>query len=117
MQRKRNKWWNGFKPKTYSADFTLDSPGYEKLRSGSDGAEEHLYNPLTIHKLQEATKSANYELFKEYTSLIDSEEAEINLRGLLEFDYNSKEIPIEEVEPVSEIVKRFCTGAMSFGSM
>ncbi|BCZ45254.1 glutamate synthase subunit alpha [Clostridium gelidum] len=108
---------NGFRPKTYSADFTLDSPGYEKLRSGIDGAEEHLYNPLTIHKLQEATRNANYELFKEYTSLIDSEEAEINLRGLLEFDYNSKEIPLEEVEAVSEIVKRFKTGAMSYGSI
>ena len=107
---------NGFKDKTYAADFALDSPGYEKLRSG-DGKEEHLYNPLTIHKLQEATKSGNYELFKEYTSLIDDEEAEITLRGLLEFNYNSKEIPLEEVEPVSEIVKRFKTGAMSYGSI
>lgn len=107
---------NGFKDKTYAADFALDSPGYEKLRSG-DGKEEHLYNPLTIHKLQEATKSGDYELFKEYTSLIDDEEAEITLRGLLEFNYNSKEIPLEEVEPVSEIVKRFKTGAMSYGSI
>ncbi|MBC2440626.1 glutamate synthase large subunit, partial [Clostridium saccharobutylicum] len=107
----------GFNDKTYAADFTLDSPGYEKLRSGENGAEEHLYNPLTIHKLQESTKTGNYELFKEYTSLIDKEEAEINLRGLLEFNYNSKEIPIEEVESVSEIVKRFKTGAMSYGSI
>ena len=108
---------NGYKPKTYSADFTLDSPGYEKLRSGRDGTEEHLYNPLTIHKLQEATKTANYELFKEYTSLIDDEEAEINLRGLLDFNFNSKEIPLDEVEAVEAIVKRFKTGAMSYGSI
>ncbi|CUU50153.1 ferredoxin-dependent glutamate synthase 1 [Clostridium beijerinckii] len=108
---------NGFKEKTYAADFSLDSPGYEKLRSGEDSAEEHLYNPLTIHKLQEATKTSNYELFKEYTSLIDDEKAEITLRGLLEFNYNSKAIPLEEVEPVSEIVKRFKTGAMSYGSI
>lgn len=108
---------NGFKEKTYAADFSLDSPGYEKLRSGEDSGEEHLYNPLTIHKLQEATKTSNYELFKEYTSLIDDEKAEITLRGLLEFNYNSKAIPLEEVEPVSEIVKRFKTGAMSYGSI
>ena len=108
---------NGFKEKTYAADFSLDSPGYEKLRSGEDSGEEHLYNPLTIHKLQEATKTSNYELFKEYTSLIDDEKAEITLRGLLEFNYNSKSIPLEEVEPVSEIVKRFKTGAMSYGSI
>lgn len=107
---------NGFNDKTYAADFTLDSPGYEKLRSG-EGQEQHLYNPLTIHKLQEATKTGNYELFKEYTSLIDDEEAEITLRGLLEFNYNSKEIPLDEVESVSEIVKRFKTGAMSYGSI
>ena len=107
---------NGFKDKTYAADFALDSPGYEKLRSG-EGREEHLYNPLTIHKLQEATRTGNYELFKEFTSLIDDEESEITLRGLLEFNYNSKEIPLDEVEPVSEIVKRFKTGAMSYGSI
>ncbi|WP_297416756.1 glutamate synthase large subunit [Clostridium sp.] len=108
---------NGFREKTYAADFSLDSPGYEKLRSGEGNEEKHLYNPLTIHKLQEATKTGNYELFKECTSLIDAEDAEITLRGLLEFNYNSNEIPLEEVEPVSEIVKRFKTGAMSYGSI
>lgn len=107
----------GFKDKTYASDFALDSPGYEKLRSGEGDQEKHLYNPLTIHKLQEATRTGNYELFKECTSLIDDEKAEITLRGLLEFNYNSKEIPLEEVEPVSEIVKRFKTGAMSYGSI
>ena len=108
---------NAFKEKTYSADFSLDTPGYEKLRSGNNGQEEHLYNPLTIHKLQESTWTNNYELFKEYTQLIDNEEAEINLRGLLEFNYSSNEIPLEEVESVDEIVKRFKTGAMSYGSI
>lgn len=108
---------NAFKEKTYSADFSLDTPGYEKLRSGNNGQEEHLYNPLTIHKLQESTWTNNYELFKEYTQLIDNEETEINLRGLLEFNYSSNEIPLEEVESVDEIVKRFKTGAMSYGSI
>lgn len=108
---------NGFKDKTYAADFILDSPGYEKLRSGDGIQEQHLYNPLTIHKLQEATRTANYELFKEYTDLIDDEESEITLRGLLDFNYSSKAVPIEEVEPVEEIVKRFKTGAMSYGSI
>ena len=107
---------NGFKDKTYAADFALDSPGYEKLRSG-DGQEEHLYNPLTIHKLQMATRTGDYKLFKEYTDLIDNEESEITLRGLLEFNYNAKPVPIDEVEPASEIVKRFKTGAMSYGSI
>ncbi|NFG60446.1 glutamate synthase large subunit [Clostridium sp. CMCC3677] len=106
----------GFKDKTYAADFQLDSPGYEKLRSGEE-KEEHLYNPNTIHKLQKATKTGDYELFKEYASLINDEEAEITLRGLLEFNYNSSEIPLDEVESVSEIVKRFKTGAMSYGSI
>ena len=108
---------NAFKPKTYAADFALDTPGYEKLRSGNNGQEEHLYNPLTIHKLQQSTWTNNYELFKEYTALIDDEEAEITLRGLLEFDYSANSIPLEEVEPVEEIVKRFKTGAMSYGSI
>ena len=108
---------NGFRPKTYAADFTLDTPGYDKLRSGNNGQEEHLYNPMTIHKLQQSTKQNSYELFKEYTALIDDEQAEVTLRGLLEFNYTSKEIPLEEVEPVEEIVKRFKTGAMSYGSI
>lgn len=107
---------NAFKDKTYASDFELDSPGYEKLRSGEE-KEEHLYNPLTIHKLQEATRIGDYKLFKEYSSLIDNQESEITLRGLLEFNYNSKSIPLDEVEPVSEIVKRFKTGAMSYGSI
>lgn len=107
----------GFKDKTYVSDFILDSPGYEKLRSGDIDKEKHLYNPLTIYKLQQSTKLGNYELFKECTSLINDEKSEITLRGLLDFNYNSKEISIEEVEPISEIVKRFKTGAMSYGSI
>ncbi|WP_244833614.1 glutamate synthase large subunit [Clostridium sp. BJN0001] len=107
----------GFKDKTYAADFTLDSPGFEKLRSGDDGQEEHLYNPLTIHKLQMATKNGDYKLFKEYSDMIDDSNSEVTLRGLLEFKHNSKEISIDEVEPASEIVKRFKTGAMSYGSI
>ena len=95
-------------------DLTLDSEGSHQYRSGK---EEHLYNPLTIHTLQSATWTGNYETFKEYTKLINKEEDPVSLRGLLDFNYPEKGIPIEEVEPVDSIVKRFKTGAMSYGSI
>ena len=95
-------------------DLTLDSEGSHQYRSGK---EEHLYNPLTIHTLQTATWTGNYEMFKQYTSMINKETAPITLRGLIDFNYPEKGIPIEEVEPVESIVKRFKTGAMSYGSI
>lgn len=79
--------------------------------------EYHLFNPLTISKLQIASKTGNYSVFKEYTDLINNQnENHCTLRSLLKFK-NSNRISIDEVEPISEIVKRFCTGAMSFGSI
>ena len=78
--------------------------------------EEHKYNPQTIHLLQESTWTGSYDLFKQYTALVDKE-SHGALRGLLEFNYPEKAIPIEEVESVDEIVKRFKTGAMSYGSI
>ncbi|MDD5950044.1 MAG: glutamate synthase large subunit, partial [Lachnospiraceae bacterium] len=93
---------------------TLDSMGWHKMRSGG---EEHLYNPQTIHALQVATRTGDYEKFKEYTSLINEEMEPCNLRGLLEFKYPKKGIDINKVESVDEIVKRFKTGAMSYGSI
>lgn len=103
-----------FDPLGLSIDLTLDSNGTHKLRSGK---EEHLYNPKTIHLLQEATRTGNYNLFKEYTALINDETNAMNLRGLMEFEYPEKGINVDEVESVESIVKRFKTGAMSYGSI
>ncbi len=81
------------------------------------GKEEHLYNPQTIHLLQLATRTGDYDTFKEYSALLDKEQGAMNLRGLIDFKYPKKSIPIEEVESVESIVKRFKTGAMSYGSI
>lgn len=86
-----------------------------KHKRRADG-EEHRYNPETIHLLQQATWTGNYELFKEYTKKIDAEETGY-LRSLMDFAYAEKEIPLDEVESVEDIVKRFKTGAMSYGSI
>lgn len=88
--------------------------GRDKFRSGK---EEHLYNPLTIHKLQQATRTGNYEIFKEYSSLVNNNESFFTLRNLIDFKFLSNPIPIDEVETVESIVKRFKTGAMSYGSI
>lgn len=103
-----------FDPLGLENDLTLDSPGHHKMRSGG---EEHLYNPATIHLLQEATRRGDYSLFKEYTALVNAQESAKNLRGLMEFNYPKKSVPIEEVESVESIVTRFKTGAMSYGSI
>ena len=103
-----------FDPLGLATDLTLDSPGQHKSRSG---AEEHLYNPATIHMLQQSTWSGDYGMFKQYTAMIDDEESVRNLRGLMEFKYPKKGVPIEEVESVDSIVTRFKTGAMSYGSI
>lgn len=93
----------------------VDSVGSHRSRSGK---EEHLYNPLTIHLLQQAVWRDDYELFKKYTHEIDKETTQITLRSTLDFNYDKNGgIPIEEVESVDNIVKRFKTGAMSFGSI
>jgi glutamate synthase (NADPH) large chain len=79
----------------------------------------HLFNPQTVFKLQHATKTKRYEVFKEYTQLVDDQSERLaTLRGLFRFREGVRPpVPIEEVEPVSEIVKRFSTGAMSYGSI
>ena len=103
-----------FDPLGLHNDLTLDSPGRHKLRSGG---EEHLYNPVTIHLLQESTMRGDYEMFKQYTALVNDEESVKNLRGLMDFAYPEKGIPLDSVEPVESIVTRFKTGAMSYGSI
>lgn len=103
-----------FDPLGLNVDLTLDSSGSHKYRSGK---EEHLYNPETIHLLQMATRTGDYEIFKQYTAAITREEGGINLRGLLDFNFPEKGISLDEVESVESIVKRFKTGAMSYGSI
>ncbi|MDE7243480.1 MAG: glutamate synthase subunit alpha, partial [Oscillospiraceae bacterium] len=112
--------WNhsqAFDPLGLGFDPTLDSMGNHKLRSGPD-KEDHMYNPRTILLLQKAAREGSYDTFKEYTALVDFADKPHTLRGLLGFRYpENGGIPIDEVEPVESIVKRFKTGAMSYGSI
>jgi glutamate synthase domain-containing protein 2/glutamate synthase domain-containing protein 1/glutamate synthase domain-containing protein 3 len=83
-----------------------------------EGGEYHLLNPQTISKLQHAVRQNNPRTFQEYTDLIDDQNRNLStLRGLLKLKYAEHPIPLEDVEPAKEIVKRFTTGAMSFGSI
>ncbi len=102
-----------FDPLGLSTDLTLESIGRHKMRSQG---EEHRYNPQTIHMLQMATREGSYEKFKTYTQMVDREETGY-LRSLMEFNYPKQGVPIEEVESVDSIVRRFKTGAMSYGSI
>ena len=103
-----------FDPLGLEVDLTLNSVGQHKAKSGG---EQHLYNPQTIHMLQQSTRRGDYEMFKKYTEMVNAEGEGINLRGQLEFNYPEKGVPIEEVESVDSIVTRFKTGAMSYGSI
>ena len=103
-----------FDPLGLETDPTLDSLGFHKARAGG---EDHMYNPRTIHLLQQATRRGDYGLFKEYTALVDDETQPHTLRGLLDMKYAPVPIPLEEVESVDSIVRRFKTGAMSYGSI
>ncbi len=87
---------------------------YQWRRDG----EYHLFNPDTIFKLQHATRTGQYHAFKEYSALVnDQSERLCTLRSLMEFKFAAEPIPLDEVEPVESIVKRFATGAMSYGSI
>jgi glutamate synthase (NADPH) large chain len=80
--------------------------------------EYHLLNPATISKLQQAVRQESFQTFQEYTELIDRQSSQLcTLRGLMKLKNGDKPVPIDEVEPAKEIVKRFTTGAMSFGSI
>ncbi len=103
-----------YDPLGLGTEKTLDSLGRHKMRSG---AQPHLYNPQTIHLLQQSTQRGDYELFKQYTALINGETDIMNIRGALDFNYPKKGVPIDEVESVESIVQRFKTGAMSYGSI
>ncbi|MFR4352337.1 MAG: glutamate synthase large subunit [Roseburia sp.] len=102
-----------FDPLGLAADLTLSSVGRHKMRSQG---EEHRYNPQTIHMLQQSVREGSYEKFCEYTKLVDGENTGY-LRSLMDFQFPETGVPIEEVESVASIVKRFKTGAMSYGSI
>lgn len=105
---------SAFDPLGLATDVKFDSIGSHKLRSGK---EEHLYNPKTIHFLQLATKNGDYKTFKEYSDMINEEMDPVTIRGYMDFKFPEQAIPLSEVESVESIVKRFKTGAMSYGSI
>ncbi len=94
---------------------TLDVGGHYQYRKEG---EYHLFNPETVHKLQYAVRKGDYKVFKEYSKLVDDQAARLcTLRGLFDLKLAEKPIPIEEVEPVESILRRFKSGAMSYGSI
>ena len=97
------------------AEKALDAGGmYQWRRDG----EYHLFNPKTIHMLQKAVRTEDYASFKEYSKLVNShDESFCTLRGLMKLRSYRKPVPLEEVEPIEDIMKRFKTGAMSYGSI
>src|SRR5690242_19108643 len=111
--RRRNE--RGFPPRRPIVHTSLPAGGQYKWRATG---EHHLFNPETVHKLQYACRTGNYELFKEYTALVDQQSKNLcTLRGLMDLKPGHKPVPIDEVEPVESIVRRFKTGAMSYGSI
>ena len=108
---------HAFDPLGLGTDTTLDSVGRHKLRSGAD-KEDHMYSPETLIALREATRTGDYKRFREYSDMVDDERKPHTLRGLIDFRFEDRTpISPDEVEPASEIVKRFKTGAMSYGSI
>ena len=103
-----------FDPLGLTVNSEILSRGGHKSRSGK---EEHLYNPQTIHALQTATKYNNYDRYKEYSRMLTEEMEPVSLRGLLDFNYAEEPLPINEVESIDSIVRRFKSGAMSYGSI
>ena len=106
-----------FDPMDLSTDPAIDSGGIQKLRSGPRD-ESHLYDPVTILTLQRVVRTGRYDLFKAYSARVDAWNRRHTLRGRMEFDTAGRvSLPLSEVEPVEEIVRRFKTGAMSYGSI
>ncbi|MFI6680292.1 glutamate synthase large subunit [Kribbella sp. NPDC050470] len=107
--------------RAYPADGILAA--HRKLEIGGEyqwrrEGEPHLFDPDTVFRLQHSTRTGRYDIFKQYTARVDEQsERLMTLRGLFGFESDREPIPVEEVEPVSEIVKRFSTGAMSYGSI
>jgi glutamate synthase (ferredoxin) len=111
--RMRNE--RGFPPKRPIVHTSLPAGGQYQYRAGG---EHHLFNPETIHRLQLACRTGSYPAFKEYTTLVDNQARNLcTLRGLMDLRPGPRPVPIEEVEPVERIMRRFKTGAMSYGSI
>ena len=106
---------SAFDPLGLSVNNSLESSGSHKLRSNKSS---HLYTPETIHFLQEATRKGDYSIYKKYSECINREDNNLTLRSLLDFNFDANGgIPIDEVESVESICRRFKTGAMSYGSI
>ena len=106
---------DGFSGVRLDAEEDLDAGGQYYWRVGG---EYHMYNPDTIAMLQKATRTESYESYQQFADLIDNQGQQLcTLRGLLEFKFQPEPIPLEDVEPAQEIVKRFATGAISLGSI
>ena len=104
-----------FDPCNLTVNESIESVGSHKSRSGQ---EEHMYNPQTIHLLQQAAWKDDYDLYKQYSECLNAEDKNLTLRSTLDFKYDDNGgIPIEEVESVESIMHRFKTGAMSYGSI
>lgn len=109
--------------KRHQYAFSTQTGGDGELEAGDDlqwrrDGESHQYNPHTIHMLQHACRTGNFKLYKQYTDAINEQtEKQTTLRGLLQFKKQQNSVHIDDVEPASEIVKRFRTGAMSYGSI
>ena len=105
-----------YAPRPDEKSLPLDPGGVYQWRATG---EKHLFNPTTIHKLQKATRLGDFEVFREYSNAVNDQSRDLfTLRGLMDFKFDdTNEIPLDEVEPASDIVKRFKTGAMSYGSI
>jgi glutamate synthase (ferredoxin) len=105
----------GFPPRRPIVHRSLPAGGQYQFRQGG---EHHLFNPETVHRLQVATRTGDYKAFKDYTALVDNQARHLcTLRGLMDLLPAARPVPIEEVEPVEAIMRRFKTGAMSYGSI
>ncbi|MBO5104905.1 MAG: glutamate synthase large subunit, partial [Ruminococcus sp.] len=106
---------SAFDPLGLSVNNSLESAGSHKLRSGKSS---HLYTPETIHLLQQASRTGSYDTYKKYSECLNREDNNLTLRSLLDFNFDENGgIPIDEVESVESICRRFKTGAMSYGSI
>ncbi len=106
---------SAFDPLGLGVKSEISSSGSHKLRSGKS---DHLYTPETIHLLQQAAMSGNYDIYKKYSECLSAEDNNLTLRSLLDFKFDENGgIPIDEVESVESICHRFKTGAMSYGSI
>ena len=106
-----------FDPLGLTEDLALPTAGDHKM-SNAPGAQDHMINPLTIRLLQHAAQTGDYQAFKQYSALVDDDVRPHTLRGLLSFNTEGcQPIDVDQVEPAESIVKRFKTGAMSYGSI